>query len=302
MKNKKNQKQSFLFRNKIRNQINKNKYLKSSGYYLFDKYFKLTKSLHVEPDYLIIGAPRSASTSLYQYLIQHPCITPAITKQIHYFDRYFYKGFSWYKSCMPYKIEKFYKKNIIKENFITGEATVHYFLHPLAPERIFNFLPNVKLILTLRDPVERAYSHWNMEFQNKNETLSFEDAIKIEESRMDGEIEKLMDDDRYESINYPHRAYLTTGRYIEHLEKWLKFFPSKQFCIIDSDELARNPSTQFNKIIEFLELPKFDLVNYPKLHSRNYSKMDLKIREELKEYYKPYNNKLFSMIGKNFEW
>ena len=247
---------------------------------LHQKYCKLTHSLHTSPNYLIIGTPRSASTSLYQYLIQHPCVSPALTKQLHFFDTFFYKGIEWYRVCLPYKWKKIYQEKILKSKFVTGEATVHYILHPLAPKRIHEIFPKIKLIIILRNPVERAYSHWNMEFQNNNEELSFEDAINAEATRLKGEFKKLSIDENYVSTNYPHRAYLTTGHYAEQLERWFKFFPKEQFLIIKSEEFSHNPSEQFNKVLKFLELPKFNLPEYKKLHSRDYEQMESETRKK----------------------
>lgn len=293
---------AFLARKNTREKLTEHEHLYSLAKSLHQKYCKITHSFHTLPDYLIIGTPRSASTSLYQYLIQHPAVSPALTKQLHFFDTFFYKGIEWYKVCFPYQWKKIYQEKILRTKFVTGEATVHYILHPLAPQRIFETFPKIKLVIILRNPVDRAYSHWNMEFQNKNDELSFEDAINAEESRLKGEFDKLSKDENYTSDNYPHRAYLATGLYAEQLKRWFNFFPKEQFLIIKSEEFSDNPSQQFNEVLKFLNIPKFDLPEYKKLHSRNYKEMNPETRKKLIEYYKPHNEKLYTLIGQNFNW
>ncbi len=93
--------------------------------------FELNGFHRVLPNYLIIGAQRCGTTSLYEYLIRHPRILSSLTKEVHYFDYNFDKGQSWYRSFFPSVFSKLYKGN-----FITGEASPYYFFQPLAPKRI----------------------------------------------------------------------------------------------------------------------------------------------------------------------
>lgn len=293
---------AFRVRRAARSKLTKNQNLYSFGKFVYRTYCKATHFLHTLPDYLIIGTARSASTSLYQYLIQHPCVAPALTKQLHFFDTYFLNGIEWYKVCLPYKWDKFYKEKILRTKFVTGEATVHYMMHPLAPKRVYEKIPHVKLIAILRNPVDRAYSHYQTEFLNKNEILSFEEAIEQEPSMLEGEFEKLMNDEKYVSKNYPHRAYLRSGIYVEQLKRWFDYFPKKQFLILKSEDFSQNPSTAFKEILEFLNLPDFELLEYKKLHGRSYQKMNPNTRRKLIDFFKPYNEELYSLVNKNFNW
>ena len=293
---------SFKARRAARSKLIKHQNLYSFGKSVHQTYCKATHFLHMLPNYLIIGTPRSASTSLYQYLIQHPCVAPALTKQLHFFDTYFQKGIEWYKVCLPYRWSKFYREKILRTKFVTGEATVHYMMHPLAPKRVFEIVPNIKLIVILRNPIDRAYSHYQTEFENKNENLSFEDAIEQEKFRLDGEFEKLEKNENYVSKDYPHRAYLTSGLYVAQLKRWTKFFNKENFLILQSENFTKNPSNEFNKVLKFLNLPSFDLPEYKKFHSRNYKKMDPDTRKKLIEFYMPFNQQLYELIGQDFHW
>ena len=295
--------QSSLRRRKaIREKFSNHELLYSIGKSLHSSYCSLTHFFHTTPDFLIIGTPKSATTALYQYLLQHPSIYPPLTKQIHFFDRYFHRGLSWYKICFPYKWEKFLKIKNKKLGFCTGEATVHYMLHPLAAKRVAETFPNIKLIVMLRNPIDRAYSHYQMELANKNENLSFEEILIEEPKRLNGEIERLAKDEKYDSLEYPHRAYLRTGHYAEFLKKWFEYFPREQFLIINNEKFLSDISKGYNQVLDFLKVSNHELPEYKKIHGRKYEKMKPEIRDKLIEYYKPYNEELKQLLKTDFGW
>ncbi len=269
---------------------------------LFRQYCKVTHNFHTTPTYLIIGAAKCGTSSLHEYLMQHPCVGKVLTKQLHFFDRYFERGTDWYKVCLPFVWNKFYVEHYLKKNFATGEATAHYINHPSAPKRVAEILPNVKIIVMLRNPVDRAYSHYQMEFNNKNEDLSFEDAISEEPNRIKGEIEKLEKDSSYYSKNFPHRAYIDSSKYVNQLEKWSEYFPIEQFHFVKTEDFKINPSKIYNETLEFLDLPKHELGEYKKIRERKYEKMSDTTKKDLLEFFKPYNDRLYKMTGKNFQW
>lgn len=226
----------------------------------------------------------------------------SLAKQIHFFDRYFDRQVFWYKVCFPFVWEKFFVEKIQRKKFSTGEATAHYINHPLAPKRVADTLPNVKIIVMLRNPVDRAYSHYQMEFNNKNEDLSFEDAMSEEPNRIKGEIEKLEKNPSYNSKNFPHRAYVDSSKYVNQLEKWFEYFPIEQFHFVKTEDFKINPSKIYNETLEFLGLPKHELGEYKKIRERKYEKMNPTTRKDLLEFFKPYNDRLYKMTGKNFQW
>ena len=120
-----------------------------------------------KPNFLIIGAQRCGTTSLYNYLIQHPQIVPSSKKEVHFFDLNFHLGQSWYEKHFPE----------VSDNILTGEASPYYIFHPLCPKRIFDYDPSVKLIVILRNPIDRAYSHYRHIVRLGHEPLKFEDAL-----------------------------------------------------------------------------------------------------------------------------
>src|SRR5438093_4320202 len=132
-----------------------------------------TSKLRVLPDFLIIGAQRAGTTSLYRYLSRHPAVAPAVlAKGAHYFDTAFDRGLPWYRGHFPTRMTA-ERIRAREGTFATGEGSPYYLFHPLAAERIAAALPGVKLVALLRDPVERASSHWVHEAERGFEQLSF---------------------------------------------------------------------------------------------------------------------------------
>jgi ubiquinone/menaquinone biosynthesis C-methylase UbiE len=295
-------KSTLTNRQKLRSKV-----IKSAQFYKFSKnfyrkYCKTTQSFHTLPDFLIIGAAKCGTSSLYDYLMKHPCVGRSLTKQIHFFDRYFDREISWYKVCFPFIWEKFWIEKIRGKKFVTGEATAHYMTHPLAAERCHKILPNVKIIVMLRNPIDRAYSHYQMEKSHRKEDLSFEDAIEKEPQRIHGEFEEMQNNKNNFGRNYPHRAYVKSGEYLDQIKIWEKFYPKENFMFIKSEDFNKDSSSVYNQVLNFLGLEAFELEIYEKIRKRQYEKMDSQTREALSEFFKPYNEKLYRHIGINFNW
>jgi len=265
-------------------------------------FYITTGSGHVLPDFLIIGAARSGTTSLYEYLTQHPSVIPGVGKEVYFFDKKYDQGINWYKSFFPTKISKSRLEKKLKRNCITGEATPRYLYHPYTPKRVFDLIPNVKLIVLLRNPIDRAYSHYQMEVDHGHENLSFEEAIEKEESRVKHEIELMNNNENYYSVEFYRKSYLTRGIYVTQLKNWFKFFPRNQFLIIKSEDFYSNTPYVYNTVLKFLELPEFKLQHYKQFKMRQYSSMTNKIRKKLSDYFAPYNKELYKLIGINFNW
>lgn len=262
----------------------------------------LTSSVRTLPDFLIVGAQKCGTTSLYNYLTEHPCVMPAVMKEVHFFDVNFNKSTIWYRSFFPTVVIKNYFKRIYKRNLITGESSPYYLFHPHVPKRIFSILPNVKIVMLLRNPVDRAYSHYNQEVKLRFEYLSFKEAIELEQERLNGEVEKILEDENYYSYNHGHYSYLARGIYVDQIKNWLRFFSKKQVLILRSEDFFRNPAKITKKIFKFLEIPNWSDIKYKKFAEGSYKKMDNEIRENLIRYFKLHNQRLYKFLGKDFKW
>lgn len=269
-------------------------------------YRTTTGSLRLLPDFIIIGVARAGTTSLYEYLIEHPNIAPASRKEVHFFDYNFQDGMSWYRGQFPYTLEKYYAQNIRKQVFTTGEASPYYIFHPYAPKRIAEALPRVKLIVLLRNPVERAFSHYAWEASWGSEKLSFEEAIACEEERIRVGEDKLA---THYSFNHQHFSYLVRGKYAEQLETWFKLFPREQFLILRSEDMYSDAAAIFKQTVEFLGVPylepkalKKEYKQYNKPKTTAPTKMDPELRKHLVTYFEPHNARLYELLGRDFGW
>ncbi len=274
---------------------------------LYEKLYRgITSPLRLLPDFLVIGAQRSGTTSLYQYLQAHHCIGPASTKEVHYFDRRFDRSLAWYQGHFPTMVEKYQAQLRTRQPFLTGEATPCYLFYPHAPQRVAQSMPDVKLIVLLRNPVDRAYSQYYHALDHGFATLSFENAIEHEEERAARELELIMQNEYYYSIEYMEREYLSRGIYVDQLQAWMKLFPREQFLILKSEELYANPAVTIKQVLDFLNLPEADLrlgkETYETYNNYTYSKMDPALRKRLIEYFEPHNARLYDFLGVNFGW
>ena len=273
--------------------MNKNKI---RGYY--HRYFKrgisgITASSRVLPDFIIIGTVRSGSTSLYYNICEHPSVVEAAYDEIGYFDSNYHLGENWYRSMFP--TQKIMNK--IREDTgysITGEDTPFYFWKKEVAERISLDIPKTKIIVILRNPVDRAYSNYNLAVRENNEKLTFEEAIQEE-------MEFLSKNSFLETVNR-FRSYLTKGVYVNQIIPWLEIFPRDQFHFLSIEQMKSEPVDTLNQIFKFLSIPNYNIPTPQRRKVTNYKKMNDRTREQLIEYYKPHNEKFFETIKQKFEW
>jgi Sulfotransferase domain len=273
-----------------------------------EKFYRgITSPIRLLPDFLIIGAQRGGTTSLFHYLEAHPCIKPAVNKDLHFFDRKYSKGLAWYRGHFPTRVEQYYAQKIRRRAFVTGEASPSYMFHPHTPRRVAQAMPRVKLIVLLRNPVSRAYSQYHHAVELGHETLSFEEAIKGEEERTAREQEKMLRDEHYYSEEFKHRSYLSKGIYVEQLQTWMSLFPREQFLILKSEDFYADPAAAFKQVLAFLNLPEIELElekqSFKPYNNNIYpARMDAAMRKRLIEYFEPHNARLYNFLGVNFGW
>lgn len=248
------------------------------------------------PSFLIIGAQRSGTTSLYWNLCEHPSILPASRKEVHFFDDRFAAGNAWYDAHFPFSESA---------GQITGEASPAYLLHPLAAARAASLLPNAKLIVILRNPIDRAFSHYHHELRRKNEHLSLSEALDCEEERIAGEREKLLTGTLQRSSPFLQFSYCLRGHYAEHLETWLKHYPRKQMHVIISESFFSNRYETLQTTARYLEIPAFPNPHNLALAHYNIGSgttPDHDVRKRLSDYFKPHNARLEDLLGLRLPW
>ena len=285
------------------NMVKKNKIIHQLYQKLFYQIYKrniyaLTGPIRSLPDFIIIGTARSGTTSLYYDICQHPCVLQAAYDELGYFDSNFHLGLNWYRSLFPTLFSKWLVKQ--KKQFaITGEDTPFYIWDPIVAKRILKNLPKIKLIVLLRNPVDRAYSNYHLGVRAGTENLSFEDAIKVEIKRL----EEINEESKSSIEKYAiRRSYLAKGFYADQLKIWFEIFNSNQLLIISTEDLKSNPQKVINKIYNFLEIPDNHKLIPEKQKKAVYPEMKKETREFLIDFYKKNNTELFSLIGQKFDW
>ncbi len=251
--------------------------------------------LRAQPDFLLIGSQKAATTTLHAYLAQNTHLQPANIKEAHFFNMHYDRGLHYYKSCFP----------IRKRGKLAFETTPDYIDHPLAPKLCHQILPEAKLILTLREPVERAFSHFNFVqgYNAEERQLSFEEGLEKESHRMNRAL-KTLETDRYQAARLlSNHGYLRKGVYAEHLQRWLQYYPRDRFLFIEFEDIKNDIHAVIEKICVFLEIPFERVEQQKKLNTTTYrAPMQEDTRERLTHYFGPHNEQLFALMGTHFNW
>jgi len=259
-----------------------------------------TSETRVLPGLIIIGAQKAGTTSLFYYLSQHPQLIPSIKKEIHYFDGGldpnsddFLRGEAWYKAHFP-------QKNEIRASDLTFEATPSYLFHPEVPKRIYDLLPNVKMIALLRNPTERAISQYFHDIRKNREFLPIIDALRAEEERL----KLIIENKDFKNPAFFRFSYKLRGHYYDQLIRYLEYFDSNNLLILNSEHFFNDTINALMKIFEFLDIKtNLDEVDLqPKHVSKNKIKVDEEVYKYLNDYFLPHNKKLYDLVGENYNW
>jgi hypothetical protein len=237
------------------------------------------------PDYIIVGTQKGGTTSLHRYLTEHPQVSGGRGKEIHFFSWKYDRGLDWYLARFPPD----------GEAKVLGEASTSYLCHPEAPARVRRVLPDVKLIVLLRNPVDRAYSQYQMNVKKGYEALTFEDALAAEPQR-------LCDAESRSDPHWRYASYTTRGLYAEQLEWWLAEFPREQLLVLKSESFFARPDEGLQQALAFLGLPAWSPASYEVHNPGSYHDMRPETRARLAAQFAPHNRQLYDLLGWNFGW
>jgi hypothetical protein len=255
------------------------------------------------PDFLIIGAQRCGTTSMFTYLERHPAIAPAVLcKGVHYFDVDHARGDAWYASHFPTRAYRAWLSRRVGERVLTGESSPYYLFHPAVPARVAATLPDVRAIAMLRDPVSRAYSQYHHEVARGFETLSFDDALEAEEERLAGEQERLATDPGHHSLEHQHHSYVARGIYVDQIARWLEVLPRERLLVVDSGDLFRDPDRAYREVLAFLGLTYRPLRHYPRMNAHPYEPMSARARERLEAAFAEPDRRLCELLDRTMSW
>lgn len=255
---------------------------------------------HVLPDFLVIGAAKCGTTSLHGWLVDHPLVAPT-KKEIHFFNMNYYRGEDWYRCYFPHERERDQFAREHGRPFLAGEATASYLAHYWTPERAAKVVPDARLVVLLRDPIDRAYSGYHYFRRRGSEPLeTFEEAIASEPERLNGEEAREIADPHYHSWRVYRWGYLRSSRYAEHLERWFDAFPREQFLFLRFDDVVAEPQRVLEQVQAHVGLPAHRNEQLPTLNSGSYEPMAPDTRARLEEYFAPNNERLFELTGIDF--
>ncbi len=236
------------------------------------------------PDFIIIGG-KSGTTSLYRYLGDRQQILLPNKKELRFFDRDFDYGYEWYLAQFPGIGDRV--------DLLTGEASPSYFFSPHVAQRIKNLASQTKLIVLLRNPVERTISDYYHNQKAENNSLTLEQLINSEITRLEQKSEQ--------ELSYGG-GLLSQSLYYYKLKRWLNIFPRNQFLILKSEDLFTNSSILMRKVLDFLNLPNMHKHDYQKHNAGFYSQVKSNLKSKLKSYFKPHNQRLEEYLNMNFNW
>jgi sulfotransferase family protein len=245
---------------------------------------RLTAPVRMLPGFLIVGAQRCGTTSMYRALSAHPDVRKAVLhKGVHYFDMNYDHGLTWYRAHFPVRTGA---------AALTFESSPYYLFHPLAGERIATDLPGVKLIVLVRDPVERAYSAYTHERARGFETESFEQAIELEPDRLRGEADRIIAEPGYLSHSHQHHGYLTRGQYAEQLDRLAALFGRDRIQVIDSGDFFTKPEPVYDRVLDFLHLRPTGYPAFEQHNARPRHPISSSLQARLDDHFVPYDQQL----------
>ena len=259
----------------------------------------------VLPDFLIVGAMKSGTTSLFHYLTQHPGFCQPSTKEVHFLDNpTFYRfGEKWYRSYFPTRSQMESLGQQLGYRPVTGEATPSM-VSDVYAINAHKHVPDARLVMVLRNPVDRAYSHYHhMRRSFFGEPLSFWDALDAEERRIGARRPPANTRQRQQKRSFKRYSYARRGMYIDQIEHWLQYFPREQLKIFSYEQLVNSPDEVCNELCAHIGLPPMTFETGEKRNTGHYNEpMEERCRERLTELYRPYNRRLFTFLGEDWGW
>lgn len=245
------------------------------------------------PEFLIVGAQKAGTTSLYNCLKQHPQVQTARKKEVHYFSQYYDRGIHWYLEHFPERAP----------GILSGEASPFYLFHPHSAERIAHQLPGVKIIIIVRNPVHRAISHYHQQARRHHEKLPMLEAFQQEPDRINKAWARLLAGQQQSGVRIQQSSYLKRGEYLEQLLRYEERFPASQILLLESEAFFENPQPVLEKLFGFLGIETAFMPNdlWPRKPG-NYVDTDPATLDFLKTYFRPHNEALFKHLGYRFNW
>ena len=268
-------------------------------------YALVTAPLRALPDFLIVGAQKAGTTSLYAYLCEHPQVLGARAKEVHYFDHQYQKSALWYRSNFPTRWAMLRRRVSTGKRVLTCESSPYYLFHPHSCRRIARILPRARIIIMLRAPAERAYSHYQHNVRAGWETLPFQEAVAQEPARLAPVVDRILRDQLAPCNPHACYSYVSRGHYLEQVASYEAAFGRDHVKVISSEQFFAQPRQAYQEILEFLGLDAYEpsaLREGRVLNAGTYPDDQAGTVQSLARYFQPFNERLFQYLGRRFDW
>jgi hypothetical protein len=284
-----------------------------AGRSVFRWYGSISADMRPLPDFILIGTKRGGTTSAYFHLLRHPDVLPMFPearwlpkgrdgKGPHYFDSHFDRGERWYRGHFPSSYRRRTAQGRTGRPPLSGEASPYYLFHPHAPARMHALMPDVKLLVALRNPIERAYSHFREQARNGIETLSFEEALLREQRVLPEEAARLQRDPDYRSHAHEQQSYVGQSEYAMSLRRWLDLFPQEQLHVWFSEDYYAHPSSVLGAVASFLGLSPFSFPSAERLNAAPPAPLEPSTRGLLRARLEPDVRAVEAILGVSTPW
>lgn len=262
-----------------------------------------TREARALPDLLICGGQRCGTTSMYKALVQHPTVfRPVWRKGVHYFDTVHEHDLGWYRAHFPFRWQLDRAARRHGTRALCFESSPYYLFHPWAAQRIAAALPDVRVLVLVRDPVERAWSAYAHERARGFEPLDFPAALEREERLLAAETARLRDDPSYESHLHRHQAYRARGEYVVQLEHFAAVLGRERLKVVDSHRFFSQPEEVFDDLLDWLGVAPRGRQHFERHNGRARSELDPGLRRDLEEHYRPFDEDLTGWLGHVPSW
>jgi hypothetical protein len=245
------------------------------------------------PDFVVVGAQKSGTTSLAAWLAEHPSCWIASEKEVHYFDLAYRRGFAWYRT-------RFGKAPADR---LAGEVTPYYLFHPLVAGRMAAALPDSKIVAILRDPVARAVSGYLHSRRYHGEARPFEQALADEDRAISEDLAQLAKDPLAPCDALQTRSYRARGLYAEQLARYFERFPRAQVHVMFFEELVSSPEPTLDTLCGFLGIaPHRSRLPWRNERAGDAREVPESTLKSLREFYREPNARLAALLGRPLPW
>jgi Sulfotransferase domain len=258
------------------------------------------------PDFLLIGTKRGGTTSMFHCLLGHPDVIRMFPerrlKSPAYFASHYGNGDGWYRSHFATVPYRWTREQLNHAPTVTGDSDPYYMYHPLVPRRVRRAMPDAKLVIMLRDPVRRAYSHYLERVANGVETLTFPAALEAESQRLAGEVDRITSEPYYYSRAHDWYSYRDRGVYAPQIRRWFEEFPREQVLVLASESFFEDQQSVVDEVTAFLGIRPYRPTDPVRFNTRFTEEMEPATRRELAAFFAPHNRDLYALLGRDFGW